>query len=136
MSACRPCLIASGSCVVLAAYQILQAVHSLCRDYSELGQVRAQRIEELRALADQQISASVQHESGLLIDCFDWHEPHAGSCDSLTNCRRIGIIVLRPLDVSLDVARGHQPHGMAEFRQLTRPVVGGRAGLHADYAWW
>ena len=42
--------------------------------------------------------------------------------------------MLGSLDVGLDVARGHQPHGMTELRQLARPVMGGRARFHAGMA--
>ena len=48
--------------------------------------------------------------------------------------RCIGSIVLGALDVGLHIARGHQPHGMAELRQLACPMMGRRAGLHADEA--
>ena len=97
--------------------------------------MRSQSIDQLRALADQKITCAMQHQGRLLLRRLDGYEPHARARDSLADRGGIGRIVLGAPDVSLHVARRHQTHGMSELGQLSRPVVGRRARLHADQTW-
>src|SRR5437868_5362422 len=46
----------------------------------------------------------------------------------------VGGIVLVTLDVGLHVFCWHQPHPVAELRELARPIMSRGAGLHADEA--
>ena len=101
---------------------------------SELGQVRAYCIDQLRALAHQQIARPVQHQHGLLIGGLDGHEPHGRSRHRLADGSRVGSIVLAALDVRLHVARRHQTHIVPERLELARPMVRCGAGFHADQA--
>jgi hypothetical protein len=96
--------------------------------------VSTQRVDQLRPLADQNFAGPVQHENSLLLCRLHWHEPHARTRDRLADRGSIGGIVLRSLDVCLHVARRHQPHGVAQLRQFSGPVVRGRASLHANQA--
>jgi hypothetical protein len=92
--------------------QGLHAIHSRRRDKADLGKMRAERVDELRPLADQQIPAPMRHESALLVDRLDGHEPHGRPRHRFANGRCIGSIVFRSLDIGLDVACRHQTNGV------------------------
>lgn len=62
------------------------------------------------------------------------HEVHARSRHRLADCLCIGRVVLAALEVSLDVARRHQPELVAERDQFARPMVRSRARLDTDRA--
>jgi hypothetical protein len=115
--ACSAWLIGSGSCRVPGRIhhdrnQGLHAIHSRRRDKADLGKMRAERVDELRPLADQQIPAPMRHESALLVDRLDGHEPHGRPRHRFANGRCIGSIVFRSLDIGLDVACRHQTNGV------------------------
>src|SRR5450756_1108412 len=93
-----------------------------------------QCIDQLGALAHQQIAYSMLHQPALLLGRLDRDEPHGWAPDRLTDRLGVGGIVLVALDVSLHVLRRHQTNLMAELRQLTRPIVRRGAGFHADKA--
>src|SRR6476469_2555265 len=76
----------------------------------------------------------MQHQRGLLIGRLDGHEPHRWTRHGLTDGGCIGSIILRPFDIALHVARRHQTHRVTELGDVTRPVMSGSAGLHADQA--
>jgi hypothetical protein len=96
--------------------------------------VPAHGVDQLRALAHEQVAGTVQHQRRLLRFALHRHEPHGGPRYRLADRRRVGGIVLAALDVGLDVLRRHQPHVMTKRRQLARPEMGRGAGLHADQA--
>jgi len=85
-------------------------------------------------LADEEITRPVQQDRGLLLPALDRHEAHRRAGDRLADRLGVGGVVLVPLDVRLRVARRHQPHGVAERRQLARPVMGRAGRLDADQA--
>ena len=70
----------------------------LCLDQSELGQVPAQRIDQLGSLTHEQLPSAVQHEHGLLFLALDGHEPHGRPRYSLANGGSICRIVLASLN--------------------------------------
>src|SRR5215475_3452933 len=105
---------------------------SCLRNQAKLGKVGSERIDQLRALTDQKIPRSMQHQQGLLIGRLDRHKPHRWACHGLTDGGCVGSIVFRPFDIALHVARRHQTHGVAEFGNFTCPMMSGSAGLHAD----
>jgi hypothetical protein len=90
---------------------------------SELGGIAADRIGELRAIADQPIAQTDQHQRGLLLGGLDRDEAHRRPAHRLTQRFGIGRIVLAALDVRFDILRRDQPHFVSERLQETRPVV-------------
>src|SRR3974377_606036 len=96
--------------------------------------MRPHCIDYLSSLPHQKISRAVLHQLALLLSRFDLYETHGRTSYRLTDRLSVGGIVLVALDVGLHVFRRHQTHFMTEFRQLPRPIVRGRAGLHANQA--
>ena len=94
----------------------------------------AHGIDQLRALADQQVTRPVQHQRSLLLGALDRHEAHRRPRHRLADRGRIGSVVLAALDVGLHIARRHQPHIVAELPELARPLVRRGARLHANQA--
>ena len=78
----------------------------------------------------------MQHHGRLLIDTFYGYKVHIGARNSLADSLRISRIILLPLNVGLHISRGNEPHVMAKCSDLTGPMVGRRAGFHADQARW
>lgn len=114
--------------------QSLDAVAADAGDDAELGQVGADRVDQRRALPDEQLTRPVQHKHRLLVHCLDRHEAHRGPRHCFANRLGIGSVVLVALDVGLHIARRHQSHFVAELDQLACPMMGGRAGLHTNQA--
>ena len=77
---------------------------------------------------------AMQHQLALLLGRFDLHETHGRAPHRLADRLGVSRIVLVALDVGLHVLRWHQPHLVAKLREFTRPVMGRRAGFHADKA--
>jgi len=96
--------------------------------------MRAQRVNRLGALTHQQIARTVLHQLPLLLGRFDLHETHRRAPNRLADRLGVGGIVLVTLDVGLHVFCWHQPHPVAELRELARPIMSRGAGLHADEA--
>ena len=99
---------------------------------AELGQESPDHVDELGALADEEITRPMQRQRGLLLDRLDRYEAHGRSGDRLADRLRIPGISLAPLHVGLDVGRRHQPHLVTETDQLSRPMMARAARLHAD----
>ena len=79
----------------------------------------------------------MHHELALLIDRFDRHESHVWAGDGFADGGCIGCIVLAATAreaVRDDELGRHQAYGVAELLELARPLVGARAGFHADEA--
>src|SRR5262249_39826360 len=131
----RAILLATATATSLAGFlaSSLTFASPLCNE-AEFGKVGSERIDQLRALADQKIPRSMQHQQGLLIGRLDRHEPHRWACHGLTDGGCVGSIVFRPFDIALDVARRHQTHGMTKLGDIARPMMSGSAGFHADQA--
>src|SRR4051812_6642766 len=99
---------------------------------AELGQESPDHVDELGALADEEITRPMQRQRGLLLHRLDRYEAHGRSGDRLADRLRITGISLAPLHVGLDVGRRHQAHLVAETDQLSRPMMARGARLHAD----
>src|SRR3954471_7367390 len=97
-----------------------------------LGQMTADGVDDLRALAHQQI-AGPEHDGRCLLGLtLDGDETHGRALGRFAD--RFGIcgIVLLPLDERLHVSRRNQPHLVPQLGDLTCPVVSARARLHGD----
>ncbi len=101
---------------------------------TELRQKPAQRVDGLGALADEQLTRPVHHESRLLLLGLDRDEAHARPGHGLADRLGVGRVVLAALDVGLDVVRGHEAHIVPERPNLACPMVRGSARLHAHQA--
>src|SRR5712671_2269078 len=78
------------------------------RDDTELGEVRADRINHRSLLANEQMACTVKHQAALLLRRLCWHEPHVGSGDRLANSLGVGHVILLPFDVGLYIGWWHQ----------------------------
>jgi len=106
----------------------------LCRDDAELGEVRAQCVDGLCALPDEQVAHAVLHQPRLLLWRLNRHCTDRRSTDRLTARRSIDRIVLAALDVRHHVLGRHQPYIVPELLELARPVMRRRTCFHADQA--
>src|SRR6267378_3564801 len=77
------------------------------RDDTELGEVRADRINHRSLLANEQMACTVKHQAALLLRRLCWHEPHVGSGDCFANSLSVSHVVLLPLDVGLYISWRH-----------------------------
>src|ERR1700734_4173108 len=57
-----------------------------------------------------------------------------GASHRLTDRLGVSGIILVALDVGLHILRWHQPYQVAKLREFTRPIMGRRAGFHANQA--
>src|SRR5262245_1422001 len=96
--------------------------------------MRSDRVRQHRALTDQKLAAAMQHQCRLLLLRLRRHEPHRRSCNRLADGGRVVGVVLAALEISLHVARWHQPHCVAKCLKLTAPMVCGWTRLNADQA--
>src|SRR4051812_12857615 len=99
-----------------------------------LGQMPAQGVDALRALAHQEITGAEHDPIRLLLLAFHRHEAHARALGGFADRLGIRPVVLLPLHVRLDVGRRDQAHGVAQLAELTRPVMRPGAGLHRHRA--
>ena len=132
----RPC-IDRQTCILLVGHDRKQFLHplvSLRSHDAELSQMCAQCIDHLSALAHQQIARAMLRQLPLLLSRLDPHKAHRRTPNRFADRRRIGGIVLVALKVSLHILRRHQPHLVAELRQLARPIMRGGTRLHPDQA--
>jgi hypothetical protein len=58
--------------------------------------------------------------------------PHFGAAHRLADRRRVDLVVLVALAIALHVLRRDQHHLVAQFAQLTRPVMRSATGFQAD----
>src|SRR5829696_7682963 len=103
-------------------------------DHSELGQVPAERVDGLRALANQQVPRAEHDGGGLLVRALEGHKAHGGALSGLADGLGIGHVVLLPLDERLHVRRRDETDRMAELGDLAPPVVGARTRLQGHRA--
>ena len=94
----------------------------------------AQRIDQLRALADQEIPCPKQHGARLLFLRLDSNEAHGRSARRLRNRFRVRRVVLLAFDKRLDVRRRDQANFMPGVADSPTPVMCAPAGLHGDDA--
>src|SRR6185369_12095476 len=85
---------------------------------TELGKIRADRIDDGGLLADEQMARSMKHQTALLLGR---HETHVWPGDRFVNRLSVRGVVLLPLDVGLHIGRRHQAHGMPQ--QFAGPMV-------------
>ena len=114
--------------------QILEAFATLSSSNAELSHMRAQGVDQLRALTHQQVAYPVLHQPPLLLYGLDRDEPHGRAPHRLADRLGIGGIVLVALDVSLHIFGRHQPDFVAELPQLPCPMVRCGTRFHAHQA--
>src|SRR5882724_9931794 len=98
-------------------------------DHPELCRMTPERVDQLRALTNQQLARAQNHQLGLLLRRFHRHKAHARARRRFTDGFGIIAIILAALDEGLDVLRRDQPHPMALTAQNPRPVMRPAAGL-------
>jgi hypothetical protein len=94
----------------------------------------AQRIDQLRALADQEIPCPKQHGARLLFLRLDGDEAHGRPACRFRNRFRVRRVVLLAFDKKLDLRRRDQANFMPGVADSQTPVMGAPAGLHGDRA--
>src|SRR4029453_15748194 len=92
-------------------------------DDAKLGKVGADRVDHRSLLADEEMPRTMKHQTGLLVGCLGWHEPHARPLNRLADGLGISGIVLLAFQVRLHVCWWHQSNRVTESLQLARPVV-------------
>src|SRR5262249_49502728 len=92
-------------------------------DNAELGKMGADRVDHGGLLADEEMAGAVKHQPALLLGLLSRNEPHVCPSDRFADRLGVSRIVLVSLDVWLHVGWRHQPHGVAERLELTRPVM-------------
>src|SRR4051794_38593602 len=92
-------------------------------DHPELGQVTAERIDGLGALANQKIPRAKHNGCGLLVRALEGHKPHGRALGGLADRFGIGHVVLLALDKGLHVSGRDQLHRVAELGNLAAPKV-------------
>jgi hypothetical protein len=110
------------------------AAYTRRRHNAVLGQMPAQCVDRLCALAHQQVSGTVGHRHGLLFLALHGDEPHRWPCRRLGDRLGVGHVVLLPLHERFHVNRRDQFHRMSERRNRPRPMVRTGAGLHRHRA--
>src|SRR5262249_44374103 len=92
-------------------------------DDSELGQVRANGIDDGCLLANEQMACAMKRQTALLLGGLGRHKPHVWPRYGFANRFRVSRIVLMPFDVRLDVGRRHQTHGVTERLKFPQPIM-------------
>jgi hypothetical protein len=77
-------------------------LHPLRNNYTKLGKMAAQRIDQHGPLTDQQISRAVQHQNRLLLDALDRDKPHIWPHDCFADRFGIHCVVLTALYKQID----------------------------------
>src|ERR1019366_9650135 len=75
-------------------------------DDANFRQMPAQRIERLRALADQQLARAVAHQLRLIVDRTHRHKTHVRTPQRLADRRGVGGVVLVAADEGLHIGGG------------------------------
>src|SRR5215470_12890292 len=92
-------------------------------DDPELGQVRANGIDDGRLLANEQMPCAVERQTALLLGGLGRHKPHVWPRDGFADRFCVSRIVLMSYDVRLDVGRRHQAYGVTERLKFPRPIM-------------
>ena len=116
--------------------QLLDTLASDRCDDPELAKMSPDHIDHRGLLADEQMARAMERQTALLLGRLGRDEPHIGPGNCFADRLRVSGIVLLPFDVGLYIRRWHQPHGMAERLEFTRPMVRRRTGLDAHQARW
>ena len=80
----------------------------------ELGQVRANGIDDGRLLANEQMACGMKRQAALLFGRLGRHEAHVSPCDGFANRFRVSRIILVSFHARLDIGRRHQAYGVTE----------------------
>lgn len=79
----------------------------------ELSQMATQRVDELRALPDQELTHAEHHRGSLDLFALHQHKPHRWALGRFTDRLCVGGIILLALHERLHIGRRDQPHVMA-----------------------
>jgi hypothetical protein len=102
----------------------------------ELGKMSPDHIDHCGLLADEQMARAMERQTALLLGRLGLDEPHVRPGNGLADRLRVRGIILLPFNVWLHVGRRHQPHGVSERLELTRPMVRLGTGFDADQGRW
>src|SRR5262245_8223887 len=91
-------------------------------DDPELGQVRANGIDDGCLLANEQMARAMKRQTALLLGGLGRHKPAAWPRDGFANRFRVSCVLVS-FDVRLDVGRWHQLYGVTERLELARPIM-------------
>ena len=94
--------------------------------------MRPDSTDQARALPDQKLTGSMQHEGCLLIHRLDRNKTHRRPLDGFADRLGIRCIILLTLHIGFDELRRHQANLMTKSRQLACPMVSRGTGFHAD----
>ena len=108
--------------------------HGFAKDITIFGEVPAQSIDALCALAYEKISGPEYDAVRLLRLVLDGHKAHGRPLCRLADRLGISRVILLPLHERLDVGRWDQPHCVAQLADLPPPIVRPCASFHRDNA--
>ena len=94
--------------------QVLHAIASNGSDNTELGQVRADCVDDRGLLSDEEMPRTMQHQATLLLGRFGRHEAHARPLHRLADGLGIGGVILLAFDIGLHVGRRDETHGVPD----------------------
>lgn len=107
-----------------------RGVHSALRhDLSELDQMAAKSIDQLRARPDQKFAVAEDHRGPMGLFTLQGNKTHRRPLRRFTDRLGIGHVILRALLEGLHIGRWDQPHLMVQFPDLPAPEMGATAGL-------
>src|SRR5215468_990121 len=92
-------------------------------DDPELGQVRANGIDDGRLLANEQMACAMKRQAALLFRGLGRHEAHVSPGDGFANRFRVSRIVFMSFDVRLNIGRRHQAYSVTERLKFARPIM-------------
>ncbi|MBA7592789.1 hypothetical protein ES708_34983 [subsurface metagenome] len=131
----RPCLGRNVRCGVADDRDELANVPGpLANDVSKLGEVPAQRVDQLGPLTHEQVARTEHHCRSLSLRALALDEPHRRALRRLANRFRVGHVVLLPLHKRLHVGWWDEPRVVTCHGYLARPVMSTGARLHRDHA--
>ena len=110
--------------------------YTLPHDIAELGEVPAQGVDQLGALAHEDVARTKHHGRCLRLRTLALNEPHRRALRRLADRLRVSHVVLLPLHERLHVRGRDEPRIVAQSSDLAGPVVRARASLHRHDAPW
>src|SRR3954466_4312167 len=119
-----------GGGVLQGSDELGSMSRSFGSNHAELGQVTAERVDGLGALADQQVPRAEHDGGGLLVRALEGDKAHGGTLSGLADRFGIRHVVLLSLDERLDVRRRDQLHRVAKLGDLAAPIMRAATGLH------